>query len=90
MTTFKIPKPEHLTEDEDLTSFKKWQKNILFHISVRKEFAPYRTPTSTWQKASVTNRGLSDDANTVENGLTAVEKNYALEQMLGLIALYIM
>ena len=86
MTTFKIPKPEHLTEQETLTSFKKWQKNILFHLSVRNEFAAFIEPTFTWQKSSTTNRGLTDDPQTTENRKTALQKNIVLEQMLGLIA----
>ena len=61
-------------------------KNILFHISVRDEFSTYIDPNFSWQKASVTNRGLVDDAQDAEGRKTAVQKNIALDRMLGLIA----
>ena len=85
-TGFKIPKPERLTEHETVTSFKKWQKNILFHLSVYDEFAKFIDPTFTWQKSATLNRGLVDDPADAANRKTAVQKNIVLDRMLGLIA----
>ena len=86
----RIPKPEHLTEDTTLTTFKKWQNNMLYNLSQNNDFAPYMEPTCEWQKASTTNRGLTSDEQTVDAAQrkTALQKNIILERMLGFVAQY--
>ncbi len=86
----RIPKPEHLTEDTTLTSFKKWQNNMLYNLSQNNDFAPYIEPTFEWQKASTTNRGFTSDEDTVDAARrkTALQKNIILERMLGFVAQY--
>ena len=85
-TSFRPPKQWVLQETETITSFANWQSNINYHLSLNNEFAAYIDPASTWSKASVANRGLVSDANTVQNAKTAAQKNAVLEQMLGLVA----
>ena len=62
----------------------------MFNLCSINAYAPYLEPTATWSKASVANRGLVADADTVaaDQRKTAVQKNAVLEQMLGLIAQY--
>ena len=62
MTTFKPPKPRVLEDDETITSFASWQSNILYHLSLNNPFADFIEPDAVWQKKSITNRGLADDA----------------------------
>lgn len=84
--TFRPPKPRELNENETITSFASWKSNILYHLSLNNEFAPFLD--SVWQKSSVLNRGLRADAGPTppEERKTAAQKNIHLERMLGLIA----
>ena len=86
--TFRAPKAWVLQEELTITEFASWQSSIKLHLSLHADFAPYITPTSTWQKASVANRGfVTDVAPVPENERkTAAVKNAAVEQMLGIIA----
>ena len=89
MSQFRPPKQESLTEKETITSFAKWQSNLLFHLSLNNEFAPFLD--TEWKKKSETNRGLEDGPSSVEIEVrkTAVQKNIILERMLALIAQFI-
>ena len=86
--TFQVPKPKALGEDEDITSFSKWQSALKFYLSSINMFAPFLEPAFTWQKSSVPNRGLTSDADTVpeDRRKTAAQKSIILDQMLGVIA----
>jgi len=88
MASFRPPKQWVLTENETITSFANWQSNIIYHLSLNNEFAPFIEPTATWQKQSVLNRGLTNDPNTVAENerKTGTQKNIILERMLGLIS----
>jgi len=88
MASFRPPKQWVLTENETITSFANWQSNIIYHLSLNNEFAPFIEPTATWQKQSVLNRGLKNDPNTVAENerKTGTQKNIILERMLGLIS----
>ena len=83
---FRPPKQERLTENETITSFANWQPNMIYHLSLNNEFAPFLD--STWSKKSAVNGGLIDDADG-DNRKTAVQKAIVLERMLGLIAQFV-
>ena len=88
--TFRPPKQWVLTETETISSFCNWQSNLLYHLSLNNEFAAFIADGFTWQRKSVANRGLADDADTVTAAerKTAGQKNIQLERMLGIIAQY--
>ena len=83
---FRPPKPWTLTENETITSFGKWQSNLLYHLSLNNEFSTFLD--SEWQKKSVASHGLLDDADPVPEAQrkTGVQKSIILDRMLGLIA----
>ncbi len=86
--SLRLPKLTELTENEDITSYSKWQSNLRFHLSIRNEFAPYLE--TQWSTAATANRGLIDDGDPIEvaNRKTAVQKNIMLERMLEFVAQY--
>ena len=84
--SFKPPKQWVLSENETISSFCNWQSNLLYHLSLNNEFSPFIADTFEWQRKSVTNRGLVDDADGTADRKTAVQKNIQLERMLGIIA----
>ena len=90
MTTnaFRPPKLTELSEHETITSYAKWQSNILFHLSQINEFAPFLE--TEWREKGVAQRGLADDAAPIPDAQrkTAAQKKIVLERMLGLIAQY--
>ena len=83
---FRPPKQWVLKENENITSYANWQSNLLYHLSLCNEFAPYLE--SEWQKYGVAARGLLDDGEDVDaaSRKTAVQKTITLERMLGLVA----
>ena len=86
---FRPPKPRELKDKETITSFASWKSNILYHLSLNNDFAPFLD--SEWQKASVANHGLVADGEEVadvRNRKTAVQKGLMLNHMLGMIASY--
>ena len=85
---FRPPKQETLTEDTTISKFYAWQSSLLFYLSQNKHYAQFLEPTATWQRKSVTNRGLVNDQEPIPEGdrKTAVQKNIALERMLAIIA----
>ena len=76
-TTFRPPRQWVLTEEESINSFANWQSNLKYYLSLNDEFAPYLT--SNWQKSSVANHGLADDAEGA-NAKTAVQNQSAEAQ----------
>ena len=85
---FRPPKLIELTEHETITSYAKWQSNVLFHLSQVNEFASFLE--SEWSARGVTQRGLEDDAEPIPAAQrkTAAQKKIVLERMLGVIAQY--
>ena len=61
--SFRPPKLEKLPENATLSDFSAWQSNLLYHLSISRDYASYLE--SEWDKQGVTNRGLVDDADTV-------------------------
>ena len=60
--SFRPPKPRELTENETITSYAKWQSNVLFLLSQCNDFAPFLE--TEWEKDNVAQRGFTDDAST--------------------------
>ena len=83
---FRVPKMEALLESTTITDFVKWQNNLLYHLSLNNNFAPFLD--TEWQKKSVPNHGLAADAETVpaNQRKTAVQKAIQLDRMLGYVA----
>ena len=85
---FKPPKVKELTEKETITSFDSWLSNLLYHLSLNNEFAPYLE--GEWAPKSTANHGFIDDTEAavpdVRFRKTAVQKSILLDRMLGLIA----
>ena len=84
--SFKPPKPWTLTEKETISSYSSWQSNMLYHLSLNNEFSPFIADTFQWQRSTIANRGLADDAGDAADRKTAAQKNIQLERMLGIIA----
>ena len=60
---------------------------MLYHLSLNNEFSPFIADTFQWQRSTIANRGLADDAGDAADRKTAAQKNIQLERMLGIIAL---
>ena len=90
MANFRPPPPKQwvLTESESITSYANWHTNILYHLSLCNDFAPYLE--TEWSKQQVANRGFVDDTEAVQpveaNRKTAVQKKIVLDRMLGIVA----
>ena len=84
---FRPPKQWVLTGNENISSYSNWQSNMLYHLILCNEFAPFLT--TEWRKQGVTNRSLVDDGDEVpvaDNKKSAVQKKMVPERMLGLVA----
>ena len=88
MANFRPPKQWVLTESETITSYANWHTNILYHLSLCNDFAPYLE--TEWSKQQVANRGFVDDTEAVQpveaNRKTAVQKKIVLNRILGIVA----
>ena len=84
MDHFRPSKQWSLTEQETITSFANWQSNMLYHLSLCNDFAPFLE--GDWASQTTANRGLTDDPPDTVNRKTAIQKKITLERMLGLIA----
>ena len=84
----KAPKQWTLSKEETLNSYNNWKENLLYTLSLDKNFAPFLKDTSTWTKASTAdpNRGLLDDVTGTADGKTKEQKVVQLNLMLGQIA----
>ena len=70
---FRPPKQWQLTEVETITTFANWKSNILYHLSLCNEFAPFLEETSTWSKSAVPNRGLAATTEKTSATLPLIE-----------------
>jgi len=86
----RIPKQWQLTKTETINSFESWRANLIYSLSLDRNFAPFLVNGVTWQKASVENRGLQADGEAVPEASrrTAAQKAASLEMMLGQIAIW--
>ena len=84
----RAPKQWQLTKIETITSYESWRQNLIYVLSLDKNFVPFLE--ATWQKQTASNprRGLTDDGSAVPEAqrLTATQKNAHLDLLLGQIA----
>ena len=84
----RAPKQWQLTKIETITSYESWRQNLIYVLSLDKNFVPFLE--ATWQKQTASNprRGLTDDGSAVPEAqrLTAAQKNVHLDLLLGQIA----
>ena len=84
----RAPKQWQLTKIETITSYESWRQNLIYVLSLDKNFVPFLD--ATWQKQTAANprRGLTDDGTAVPEAkrLTAAQKNAHLDLLLGQIA----
>ena len=86
----RAPKQWSLSKTETITSFESWRQNLVYSLSLDREFAPFVAEDFTWQKKTVANpyRGLVDDTDTIAPAIrrSRVQKNASLELLVGQIA----
>ena len=84
----RVPKRWQLTKIETITSYESWRQNLIYVLSLDKNFVPFLE--ATWQKQTASNprRGLTDDGSAVPEAQrrTAAQKNAHLDLLLGQIA----
>ena len=83
----RAPKQWQLTKIETITLYESWRENLIYVLSLGKNFVPFLD--ATWQKQTAANprRGLTNDGSVVPEAqrLTAVQKNAHLDLLLGQI-----
>lgn len=91
-STHRAPKQWCLSKIETVNSFENWRQNLLYTLSLDKNFAPFLVDGVNWEKKSRNspNRGFLDDGEDVAeaNRRTRQQKVNMLELMLGQIANY--
>ena len=84
----RAPKQWQLTKIETITSYESWRQNLVYVLSLDKNFV--RFLDASWQKQTAANpvRGLTDDGTAIPEAqrLTAAQKNTHLDLLLGQIA----
>ena len=84
----RAPKQWQLTKIETITSYESWRQNLIYVLSLDKNFV--RFLDATWQKQTAANPrwGLTDDGTAIPEAqrLTAAQKNAHLDLLLGQIA----
>ena len=91
MATSKAPKQWSLQKDETLNSYNNWKENLIYTLSLDKNFTPFIKSDVTWGKVTTTDstRGLisdGDEVTDVNARLTRDQKLAHLNLMLGQIA----
>ena len=91
-TTHRAPKQWPLTKTETVNSFESWKHNLQYILSLDPHFTPFLANEFKWDKKTKAAplRGFTNDGEDVVEALrmTAINKNAALELMLGQIANY--
>ena len=84
----RAPKQWQLTKIETITSYESWRQNLIYVLSLDKNFV--RFLDATWQKQTAANplSGLTDNGTAIPEAqrLTAAQKNTHLDLLLGQIA----
>ena len=84
----RAPKQWQLTKIETIASYESWRQNLIYVLSLDKNFVPFLD--ATWQKQTTANprRGLTNDGSAVPEAqrLTAAQKNAHLDLLLDQIA----
>lgn len=91
-STSRAPKQWCLTKIETVNTFENWRQNLLYTLSLDKNFAPFLVTGTWWEKKTKNTpfRGFADDDVSIPEGsrLTRMQKVNMLELMLGQIANY--
>lgn len=91
-STSRAPKQWCLTKIETVNTFENWRQNLLYTLSLDKNFAPFLITGTWWEKKTKNTpfRGFADDDESIPEGsrLTRMQKVNMLELMLGQIANY--
>ena len=73
----KTVRPNHLTENETLTSFEDWRNQLKFFLGQDSSFKPFLKPSQKWKKVS---------AAGTSRGLASADNLRSLQHFLGVIA----
>ena len=88
----RAPKQWCLTKIETVNTFENWRQNLIYTLSLDKNFAPFLVSGTKWEKKTktTTHRGFANDGEEVPeaNRKTREQKVSMLELMLGQIANY--
>ena len=88
----RAPKQWCLTKIETVNTFANWRQNLIYTLSLDKNFAPFLVSGTKWEKKTktTTHRGFANDGEEVieANRKTREQKVSMLELMLGQIANY--
>lgn len=91
-STSRAPKQWCLTKIETVNTLKNWRQNLLYTLSLDKNFAPFLITGTWWEKKTKNTpfRGFADDDESIPEGsrLTRTQKVNMLERMLSQIANY--
>lgn len=91
-STSRVPKQWFLTKIETVNTFENWRQNLLYTLSLDKNFATFLVTGTWWEKKTKNTpfRGFADDDVSIPEGsrLTRMQKVNMLELMLGKIANY--
>ena len=91
-STHRAPKQWCLSKSETINSFENWRQNLLYTLSLDRNFAPFLAEGFMWGKKTKAHplRGFTEDGDDVAeaNRLTAQQKVNFLELMLRQIANY--
>ena len=90
--THRAPKQWCLTKNENITSFENWKQNLIYTLSLDRNFSPYLGEGTSWLKKTKAHplRGFEDDGEDVAQAsrLSEQHKVNFLELMLGQITNY--
>lgn len=90
--TLRAPKQWALSKEESYSSFEAWRSNLIYNLSLDRNFARFLIPGVTWLKRTnaIPLRGFVNDGEDIGVAvrLTAAQKVTQLELMLGQIANY--
>ena len=59
----RAPKQWQLTKIETITSYESWRQNLIYVLSLSKNFVPFLD--ATWWNAANPRRGLTSDGTTI-------------------------
>ena len=91
-TSTRAPKQWQLTRSETINSFNNWKENLIYTLSLDKNFTDYVKEGATWGKKTTASphRGFVDDDNEVAaaDRKTKEQKCSAVDLLLGQVANY--
>ena len=86
------PKQRCLTKIETVNTFENWRQNLVYTLSLNKNFAPFLISGAWWEKKTKATpfRGFAEDDESIQSvsHLSSEQKVNMLELMLGQIANY--